>query len=872
MEHEERLKAALAGRYQIEREIGSGGMATVFLAQDLKHNRRVAVKVLDPDLAQSLGADRFLREIETAANLTHPHILPLFDSGEADGFLFYVMPFVKGESLRTRLIKERQLPVEDAVQITREIADALAYAHEEGVIHRDVKPANIMLEAGHAVLADFGVAHAVAEAKDERITRTGTSLGTPAYMSPEQATGERELDGRADQYALGCVLYEMLAGHPPFAGAQVEALVRQHLTEEPPSVTGARPSVPGEVAKVIERALAKSPADRFKTTEEMAAALALTTVPVGGGSRQGIKAFRIAVGVAGLVVLGLVGASILKSREEPTADAVATPEDQRPSIAVLPFDNLSPDPENAFFADGIQEEVTSKLSSLSALRVISRSSVMQYREDRPSSPQIAQELGVGFLVEGSARIAGEQVRLTVQLINALSDEHLWAEDYDLTLSAADLFEVEGNVARQIAFQIGVNLTPEERDEVGEVLTENTEAYLLFMQGTEAFTEERVWGRLSSQYRSTQLLEQAVETDPGFALARARLGLSLSYSTSGEEKDRGRREAEAALRLMPGVPEARLAIGLYYLSSGQTDEALRQFRAAERESPNMALAPTLISEVQMDRGDFDGGFRALKAAERIDPRNPIIQRALVRSFIFRHRYEEALEANEIREEVLPTYAGVRERLWIYLLKGDSANARAAVAELLELDAWGFYNFGLYNPYDVVRRVLTREEGRVALESLLEWTVQPTGPCHEAPYVCIRRALHEEELGSKELARTYWDSLRVVVDSLPGTVDLEYPLIIYTGLGEKEAAIQAAEEYAQRMVGAEYYRGPAARILLARVLAHFDEPDRAIGLLEELLPAPSWLSVPVLQVDPVWDPLRDHPRFRALLEEYADDVER
>jgi tetratricopeptide (TPR) repeat protein len=288
MEHEERLKTALADRYAIERELGSGGMATVYLAQDLRHDRQVAVKVLNPELAATMGAERFLREIKTAANLTHPHILPLFDSGEADGFLFYVMPFVEGESLRSRLTKEKQLPVKDAVQITREIADALAYAHDKGVIHRDVKPANIMLEAGHAVLADFGVAHAVAEAKDERITRTGTSLGTPAYMSPEQATGEQDLDGRSDQYALGCVLFEMLAGHPPFTGAQVETVVRQHLTEDPPLVTRLRPTVAHEIEKVIHRALSKSPADRFRTTGKMAAALAFTTTPA-----QGVAGFSL---------------------------------------------------------------------------------------------------------------------------------------------------------------------------------------------------------------------------------------------------------------------------------------------------------------------------------------------------------------------------------------------------------------------------------------------------------------------------------------------------------------------------------------------------------------------------------------------------
>jgi len=313
MENQERLTQALADRYRIERVVGSGGMATVYLAEDLKHDRQVAVKVLDPDLAENLGAERFLREIKTAARLTHPHILPLHDSGEAGGFLFYVMPYVKGESLRARLTKEKQLPVEDAIQITREIADALAYAHEEGVIHRDLKPANIMLEAGHAVLADFGVAHAVAEAKDQRITRTGTSLGTPAYMSPEQATCEEDLDGRSDQYALGCVLFEMLAGHPPFTGAQVEAVVRQHLSEQPPSVTRARPAVTEDVVGVINRALSKSPADRFKTTGEMAAALALTTMPVQSVSTgvplQDRPVWQILVGwaVASLVVFGASG-------------------------------------------------------------------------------------------------------------------------------------------------------------------------------------------------------------------------------------------------------------------------------------------------------------------------------------------------------------------------------------------------------------------------------------------------------------------------------------------------------------------------------------------------------------------------------------
>jgi hypothetical protein len=286
----ERLQAALADRYTIQRELGRGGMATVYLAVDRKHHRPVALKVLRPDLAAAIGPDRFLREIEVSARLTHPHILPLHDSGSTDGFLYYVMPFVEGESLRDRLTRERQLPLEDALQIGREVADALSYAHSHGAIHRDIKPENILLESGHAVVADFGIARAVHHAGGERLTGTGVALGTPAYMSPEQAAGRADLDGRSDLYSLGCVLYEMLAGQPPFTGPTPESVVQQHLTAEPPHITGIRPSVPARVAATLERVLAKTPADRYPTGHQLAGELAAgVTRPegtAGAGTRR----------------------------------------------------------------------------------------------------------------------------------------------------------------------------------------------------------------------------------------------------------------------------------------------------------------------------------------------------------------------------------------------------------------------------------------------------------------------------------------------------------------------------------------------------------------------------------------------------------
>jgi serine/threonine-protein kinase len=311
----DRLKEALTDRYTIEREIGSGGMATVYQAQDLKHERLVAMKVLRPELAAALGPERFLQEIKIAASLHHPHILPLYDSGSADGFLFYVMPFVEGESLRDRLAREKQLAIDDALQVAREVADALSYAHSHGVIHRDIKPENILLESGHAVVADFGIARAVDAAGGERLTETGIAIGTPAYMSPEQAGGEKELDGRSDLYSLGCVLHEMLAGQPPFTGPTVESLVHQHLSAEPPSVTAIRPSVPGWVAAALERSLAKMPADRFNPVAQFGEAISVHVSVADAVQRHEPMTGKrrwIGAGVLAVVLLVVAGAVLVR--------------------------------------------------------------------------------------------------------------------------------------------------------------------------------------------------------------------------------------------------------------------------------------------------------------------------------------------------------------------------------------------------------------------------------------------------------------------------------------------------------------------------------------------------------------------------------
>ncbi|MGD2123828.1 MAG: serine/threonine-protein kinase, partial [Gemmatimonadota bacterium] len=356
MEHEERLKTALADRYQVERKIGEGGMATVYLAQDLKHDRQVAVKVLRPEVVASLGTERFLAEIHLTARLQHPHIVPLFDSGKADAFLYYVMPYVQGESLRARLEREQRLDVQGMLGIARPVAQALAAAHELGVVHRDIKPENILLSRGEPLVTDFGIARAVSVAGGERLTATGVSVGTPAYMSPEQVLGEESLDERSDVYSLGCVIYEMLSGAPPFGGATVQALLARRLTGPPPHLA----NVPSPVDEVIRRSLATAPQDRFGTA------------------------------------LALADALVEAARKAPAADL---------SIVVLPFENLSPDPDNAFFAGGLTEELIADLSRVRALKVISRTSAMAFKNTTKTIPMIAQELNVRYALEGSVRRA-----------------------------------------------------------------------------------------------------------------------------------------------------------------------------------------------------------------------------------------------------------------------------------------------------------------------------------------------------------------------------------------------------------------------------------------------------------------------------------
>jgi serine/threonine protein kinase/Tfp pilus assembly protein PilF len=541
------LESALSTRYRVDRELGRGGMATVFLALDLRHERKVALKVLHPELSSALGPDRFLREIKLAARLNHPHIVPLFDSGEAGGFLYYVMPVVEGESLRDRLLRDGTLPLEESLNLVRGIASALDYAHRQSIVHRDIKPENIMLQEGEAVVMDFGIAKAVSVASSDTLTQTGMMIGTPAYVSPEQAAGESQIDGRSDQYSLGCVLFEMLSGKKPFTGPTAQAVLSKRFSDPVPSIRAAFPDATDYLETAMLRALAKESSERFTTTMDFAKALVAShlTTPDGSPLQGGVSAIK--------------------------------------SISVLPFNKMSSDPEGDFFADGIAEEIINALSKIKALKVSSRTSSFTFKGKNEDIREIGRRLQVGTILEGSIRKSGKRLRLTAQLINASDNAQLWAERYDRELE--DVFAIQDEIASSIVSALRVVLSDDEKKAIEQVQTANVEAYGFYLRGRQYFHQHR---RKSHEY-ARQMFERAIELDPEYALAYAGVADCCSFlyqyfDASPQNLKRADAAGLRALELAPGLAEAHASRGLAVSLSGRFEEADRHFEMAMRLDP------------------------------------------------------------------------------------------------------------------------------------------------------------------------------------------------------------------------------------------------------------------------------------------------
>jgi serine/threonine-protein kinase len=582
----QRLNTALADRYTIERELGAGGMATVYLAEDLKHHRRVAIKVLRPELAQALGAERFLREITTTANLRHPHILPLYDSGEADSFLYYVMPFVEGETLRDRLDREKQLPIADAIQIASELADALSYAHGRRVIHRDIKPENIMLERGHAVVADFGIARAVTQAGADKLTQTGMAVGTPAYMSPEQSVGDSDVDARSDLYALGCVLYEMLAGEPPYTGGSAQAIIAKRFREPVPRISTLRETVPVSLEAALLRVLAKAPADRFATAAEFTAALT-APAPASAARPADIEEFW---------------------------------------VAVLPFKYSGANADLTALAEGLTEEVMTGLSRFTYLRVIAHSSTLQFTGEAVDVRAVGSKLGARYVMEGSLRQGGSSLRVSVQLVDTTSGAQLWAETYDRHFQPEKIFALQDDLVPVIVSSVADahgalphTLSESLRSKDPRQLTPYEAVLRSFGYGYRMTPEEHATVRAC--------LEWAVEQAPGYADAWGMLSLMYTeeYSNGFNPRpDPLGRALQAARRAADAAPSNGLAYGalaraLFFRKEFQAFRvaADRTIELNPFNGPTLAAMGAMIAYA----GDWERGCAQVERAARLNPRHP-----------------------------------------------------------------------------------------------------------------------------------------------------------------------------------------------------------------------------------------------------------
>jgi eukaryotic-like serine/threonine-protein kinase len=853
-------------------------MATVYLAHDLKHDRDVALKVLHPELAATLGPERFQREIRTTARLQHPHILPVLDSGESGAQLWYTMPYVEGESLRDRLRREGQLPLDDALQIAREVADALGYAHSQGIVHRDIKPENILLSRGHALVADFGIARAVQIADAEQLTATGVAVGTPAYMSPEQADGASSVDGRSDLYSLGCVFYEMLTGEVPYTGRTPQAVIAKRVLEPLPHVRTVRASVPVTVEQAINRALAVTPADRFATAAEFTRALAQpltdpgTTNTLAAPQPMAVgRQRRVPRGLATLALGVLLGVGMLLAwlRTRPQA-GTAGPK----RLAVLPFENLGR-PEDEYFTAGLTDAVRGKLTELPGLQVIARTSSSQYKHTSKSPQQIGRELGVEYLLTGTVRWEQEgggasRVQVSPELVQVSTAAARWQAPFEAPLT--DVFQVQGQIAGRVAGALGVALGAGERERFSERPTQNLAAYDAFLQGEAALqTTCRVCRDPDppSLRRAIASYSEAVALDSAFGSAWARLAYAQAtiypWSAATPAMTRAVERALArAQSLEAGAPPTQLALSVYWQNvRHEPGKALAAAEAGLARAPNDPDLLVQAASQDLILGRAVAGVDRLARAQALDPRDPSAAANLARALLWLRRWPEAALAAQKGLALAPTDVTlVLLRIESVLGRGDLAGARQIIAQAgtrgVEPSRLGAF----LAVYDDLYWVLNDAQQRLVL------TLPPSAFNGDTATWGLVRAQLYHLRSDPTHAGVYADSARRVfamqLRRTPGDAEsrcLFGLALAYKGL--KAAAIREGE----RGVALSHDGGAAlyCQHQLARIYLLVGEPDLALDQLEPLLKVPYYLSPGWLKIDPNFAPLRGNPRFERLVAE-------
>ena len=740
----EQLRAALADRYEVERLLGEGGMATVYLAKDKRHGRQVAIKTLRAELSVSIGADRFLREIHLASSLQHPNILTLYDSGDAGGILYYVMPFVEGESLRKRLDREQQLPLHDAVRLVREAAEGLAYAHERGVVHRDIKPENILLQNGHALVADFGIARAL-DAAGEKLTQTGMAVGTPHYMSPEQSLGADHADGRSDVYSLGCVLYELLAGQPPFDGPNSRAIMARHAMEQVPSLQIVRQSVPDELEDAVMQSLEKTPADRFQTMAEFADALAdleptLATrrttsrgvpavrrstprasrvtdaaapavTPAEAAPRPGLSRKVKIIAAAGLAAV--LAAGLVVWRLGVGADQVAASSELDPRrIAVLYFTGQPGADSLGYLADGLTEALIRELGQVSQLQVISANGVQQFKGKEASLIEISRALKVGSLVHGNVAQSGNRLRVNVSLVDA--DDGVEIGSRTVERGRDEIFALQDDLAKEVSAFLRTQLGQEVELRENRAGTRNAKAWDLHQRaeeeakGIDPLLATGDTAAVSRQVaRADSLYAQAEAADPKWVTPvvkrgwltyrQSRVAGSFDKSYYDTWTQRGLAHAERALGLRAGDPDALELKGtlLYWrwLLNLEPDavraqalftEAEKSLRASVEANPIQASAWNSLSHLLVNKQEVAEAKLAARRAYEADPYLTNANLTLWRLFSTSVDLEDAVEARhwcDEGKERFPDDPRFAECvIWVNFMKGTKPDVDTAWAAL------------------------------------------------------------------------------------------------------------------------------------------------------------------------------------------------
>ncbi|UCE18629.1 MAG: protein kinase [Gemmatimonadota bacterium] len=866
--------------YKILEKLGEGGMGVVYKAEDTKLKRIVALKFLPPELTKDPEAkERFVQEAQAASALEHHNICNIHQIDETDeGQTFIVMACYEGESLREE-IERGPIKLDEAIDIGSQIAQGLARAHEKGIVHRDIKPANIHVTCDGVVkILDFGLAKLRGKTK---LTKEGTTLGTVAYMSPEQARGEK-MDHRTDIWSLGIVLYEMITGQCPFKGEYEQSVMYSILNEELEPVTGKRTGVPFELERMVNKCLEKDPAERYQTATDLVADFrhfqrVTTTQAMPSKSethRPLARPFVRRLGwVAGLVLVAAIAVVYIVRQFAPSE---MEPISERKMLVVLPFENLGP-PEDEYFADGITEEITSRLASLHDLGVISRTSAFHYKDTDKTVKNIGEELNVDYVLEGTVRwqrVGDEsRVRVTPQLIRVSDDTHLWSERYDRILQ--DIFSVQSEIAVQVIQQLNITLLEPERQALEVQPTENIDAYHAYLRGLEYLGDPDYLKE--KMELAVQMFERAIELDPNFALAFADLSRSHSrmyhwgYDRTPERLARAKAAVDDALKLQPDLPQAHRALGLYYYWGHlDYDRAFQEFSLALTSLPNDPDLFADIAYIWRRQGRYEQAIKNQKQAVKLNPQdsNTITQLAI--SYMDIRRYSDAVSWCNRSISLAPDQqmAYLIKALCYWAWKGELDKSRAVLEEIPDIKSymaiWIWYHQALFerNYQDALYWVSTlpseafRFQQAYAPKTLIEGLIFD---------------LMEDSLKARSSYESALIFLERAVQELPEDPRVHRSLgLTYAGLGSKEAAIREGRRAVELCpVSKDVLRGSDNIIGLVDIYLKVGEYDMALDQIEYLLSIPNWYSIHVYRLHPLSDPLRHHPRYKHLLEKYSGD---